>query len=107
MFSVPLLLNKIDNIRKLKGLSVYKLTELSGLSETTIYSWYTKGAIPSITALNSVCKVLEITMAELFSTNDKEFLSSQEEQLLSDFQKLNENQRSLILKLIHEINNGC
>ena len=106
MITVPMLLEKIENIREQKGLSVYKLTELSGLSETTIYSWYTKGAIPSITALNSVCKVLDITMSELFSTNDKEFLGAQEEILLSDFRKLNADQRNLILQLIHEISNG-
>lgn len=106
MFTISMLLDKIEAVRLQKGLSIYKLTELSGLSETTIYGWYTKGAIPSIPALKSVCDVLDITLAELFSTDDKEFLGVQEENLISEFRKLNNDQRILILQLIHEINNG-
>ena len=45
------ILKKLDKLRKEKGLSIFKLTELAGLSENTIYNWYNKGSKPTIEAL--------------------------------------------------------
>lgn len=97
------ILCKIENQRKKKGLSIFKLTELSELSENTIYSWYNRGAEPSILALSAVCNILNISMSELFSITENEFLSAQEEELISQFRKLSENKRKLILELSSEL----
>ena len=99
------ILTKIDAIRLRKGLSVFKLTELAGLSENTIYNWYNRNAVPTIVALNAICKVLEVSMAELFA-DQKEVLTLQEEKLISGFGQLTENQKKIITDLICEFQKG-
>lgn len=94
------LLEKIKNARKAKGLSVYKLTELSGLSPNTIYSWYNKNSRPTVEALQAVCNTLDISLAALFSKNAAETLSAQEEKLLQDFRSLSDEQRRLSMQLV-------
>ena len=108
MCTISMLLSKIDSIREPRGLSVYKLTELSGLSETTIYSWYTKGAIPSITALISVCNVLEITLIKSGEKNNILEAKFQEvvKQKRAKYNALlqeHEKERHILTKLIEEI----
>ena len=41
-------LEKLKSYMKEKNMSIYKVTELSELSENTIYNWYNKGAEPSV-----------------------------------------------------------
>ena len=97
------ILEKIDFLCCEKSLSKFKLTELAGLSENTIYNWYNKGAMPSLFALQSVCNVLEVSLLELFTLNDIEQLSVQETGLVKAFRLLNDNQRILILSLVNEL----
>lgn len=99
-------LEKLDKLRRAKGLSVFKLTELSGLSENTIYNWYNKGCLPTIYALKSVCEVLDITLSEFFAETEAEHLSAQEEKLVLSFRRLPERQKELYLNLISELANG-
>lgn len=97
------ILTKIDNLCREKSLTKFKLTELAGLSENTIYNWYNKGAIPSIVALQNVCNVLGISLQELFASSNIEQLTVQETNLISAYKLLNDNQRVLILNLVNEL----
>ena len=99
------ILAKIDKRRISKGLSIFRLTELSGLSENTIYNWYNNGAIPSVMALNSVCKILEISLSELFATESKEVISLRQQELLKDFDIITESQQKIVLAIAREFAN--
>lgn len=98
-----MILDKIAEERKKKGLSVYKLTELANLSANTIYNWYNKGASPTIAALSNVCNVLDLSLPILLSSTEKEYLSAQEETLIEEYRKLTDKQRQLIVDLIKEL----
>ena len=96
------ILEKLDKLRKEKGLSVFKLTELTGLSENTIYNWYNKGSKPTIEALRAVCDVLNISLSCFFAENLNESISAQEEELLTLFRKLSPEQKELCLRVLVE-----
>lgn len=100
------ILEKLDRIRKEKGLSVFKLTELAGLSENTIYNWYNKGSQPTIYALKSVCEVLNVSLSCFFAENVRESVSAQEEELLKLFRGLDYEQKELCLRLLGEFKKG-
>ena len=82
------ILKKLDKLRKEKGLSIFKLTELAGLSENTIYNWYNKGSKPTIEALKAVCDVLNVSLSCFFAETISESISAQEEELLALFRAL-------------------
>ena len=95
-------LEKLTKLRTDAGLSIGKLTTLAGLSENTIYNWYKKGkkVQPTVYALKAVCDVLEVSLSCFFATNEKEYLSAQEERALTLFSNLDEKQRELCLELM-------
>lgn len=95
-------LDKLKFYINKRRLTIYKLTEMSDLSENTIYNWYNKGAEPSLHALYSICNILDITMAELFSESDEEILSVKENELIKMFRKLSIQQRELLISLMSE-----
>lgn len=102
------ILQKLDKLRKEKGISIFKLTELAGLSENTIYNWYNKGSQPSLEALQAVCDVLNISLSCFFAENINESISAQEEELLGLFRSLTSEQKELCKQLLVELNkNSC
>jgi transcriptional regulator with XRE-family HTH domain len=100
------ILEKLDKLRKEKGISIFKLTELAGLSENTIYNWYNKGSCPTIEALKAVCDVLNISLSCFFAENINESISAQEEEILSLFRALTPTQKELSKQLLVELNKG-
>ena len=95
-------LQKIDKLRKEKGFSIFKLTELAGLSENTIYNWYNKGSQPTIDALKAVCDVLNVSLSCFFAENINESISAQEEELLTLFRILDSAQKVLCMQILTE-----
>lgn len=98
------ILKKLDKLRKEKELSIFKLTELAGLSENTIYNWYNKGSQPTIEALKAVCGVLNVSLSCFFAETINESISVQEEELLTLFRALTPEQKELCKKLLIELN---
>ena len=98
------ILNKLDKLRKEKGLSIFKLTELAELSENTIYNWYNKGSQPTIEALKAVCDVLNVSLSCFFAETISESVSAQEENLLTLFRHLTPDQKELYIQLLSELN---
>ncbi len=96
-------LAKLKEYIKNKGLTIYKLTEMSDLSENTIYNWYNKGAEPSVHALYSICEILGISMAELFADDGQSIMTLQESNLLEDFRQLSAQRKEVVLNLVREL----
>lgn len=99
---MELILSKIKDIIKEKGLTIYKLTELAGLSENTIYNWYNKGAEPTISALKAICPHLNVSLSYLVAEEESTANNYLEEELLRHFRSLPEKKKVAILNLIKE-----
>ena len=91
-------LDRITYYRKQKGWTEYQLSEMSGLTQSTISSWYRKKIIPTIPSLEKICAAFEITLSQFFVTDDDHFsLTDVQKELLSEANRLTEQQqRSLI-----------
>ena len=68
-------LERITYYRKLKGWTEYQLAEESGLTQSTISSWYRKKMVPSIPSLEKICTGLNITLSQFFATSDENTFS--------------------------------
>lgn len=59
-------LNKITELREERNWSEYQLAERSGLTQSTISSWYRKNMTPSIPSLSKICDAFGITLSQFF-----------------------------------------
>lgn len=94
------IIKKIEQMRLERGWSVYKLAEISNLSEKCIYNWYQRNTMPTVPALECVCKAFGITMAELFSEDDCIVVGPEMKELFDDWLSLTQEQREALKVMI-------
>lgn len=91
-------LERITYYRTQKNWTEYQLAEKSGLTQSTISSWYRKNMIPSIPSLDKICDAFGITLSQFFSTDNDEFsLTSLQRELLLESSRLSEEQQHALI----------
>lgn len=99
------ILDKIVQLRKDRGWSEYQLTEKSGLTQSTISTWYRKDIIPSITSLERVCGAFGISLSQFF-LDENDFtvvLTPQQKRLLEYAIRLDPAQYDALIKFLETL----
>ncbi len=66
-------LDRIVHLRQQKNWTEYQLAERSGLTQSTISSWYRKDILPSIPSLEKICAAFGITLSQFFAEDLESF----------------------------------
>ena len=100
-------LEKIRSLLIERGWSVYKLSEQSGVAQSTLSNMFNRCNLPSITTLEAICNGFGITLAEFF-TQEEELIAMSEEKkrLLKRYNCLSARQREVILDLMDSMGPG-
>ncbi|MBQ2974560.1 MAG: helix-turn-helix transcriptional regulator [Clostridia bacterium] len=94
-------LERILQLRLERGWSEYRLSEESGIAQTTISSWFRKDICPSIPSLEKICNAYNISLSQFFNWNNEPVcLSEKQHELLNNWSKLSEQQQNIILDLL-------
>lgn len=91
---------KINRMRIERGWSVYKLAELSGLSEKTIYNWEKRSSIPTIQALEGICDAFGITLSQFFAEDNYVEMNAEMKELFDSYLSLTQEQRQAVKVMI-------
>ncbi|MDE6764511.1 MAG: helix-turn-helix domain-containing protein [Oscillospiraceae bacterium] len=95
------ILERILQLREERGWTEYRLSEESGIAQSTISSWFRKNVNPSKVSLEKICKAFNITMSQFFAfNNDPVDLTDKQRQVLENWNKLNSKQQDIILELL-------
>ena len=98
------ILAEITRLRLQRNWSEYQLAQHSGLSQSTISTWYRKNQIPTIQTLEKVCLGLGITLSQFFATdNDTVSLTASQNELLDCWAALTDIQQALFMQLFKNI----
>lgn len=95
-------LERINELRKNRGWSIYKLAEESGITQSTLANMFIRKSNPSIPTLIQLCESFGITLSQFFDDKELEY-SDDELMLLSNYKKLNEKEKHIINSLIDNI----
>ena len=98
-------LDKIVQLRESRKWSEYQLAEKSGLTQSTISSWYRKNMLPTIPSLQKICDAFDITLSQFFMEENEEIHSLTENQfkLLQAATKLQPEQYQQLIKFIESL----
>lgn len=92
-------LERITYYRTLKNWTEYQLAEESGLTQSTISSWYRKNIVPSIPSLEKICSAFGISLSQFFSTEADNFsLTSQQKELIREAGRLTKVQQTALIE---------
>ena len=97
-------MNTLERIRKLlddRNWSMYKLSKLSGVSQSTLSNMFSRNNDPSISTLEDICKAFGITLSQFFA-NEGELvvLTKEQSEMLEKWATLSDEQKSALLKLL-------
>ena len=99
------ILERILNLRLERNWTEYRLSEESGIAQTTISSWYSKSITPTIPSLVNICNAFNITLSEFFALDDSPVvLTDRQKEIVNAFNKLNDQQQMLIIELVKSMN---
>ncbi len=93
------ILDKITEMREERHWTEYQLAEKSGLTQSTISSWYRKNMLPTIPSLLKICDAFGISMSQFFLENKREtvLLNERQRNLLDAAAKLNAEQYNALI----------
>lgn len=92
---------RLKAVRKSKNISVYKLSQLSGISETHIRDLERGDRNPSFDTLNRLVTPMGLSLAELFNeSEDATFLNPDEKELIECFRLLSEDKAEGLLNFL-------
>ena len=97
------LYDKIEIIRRQKGLSVSKLTFLAGISHSTLYAWKIRGTMPKLEVLEGLSSALEIPLAALLHDVDQDKLTGEQIDVLFLWGKLSDDEKKVIMAMMQLI----
>ena len=95
---VPVL-ERITYYRLQKGWTEYQMAEVSGLTQSTISSWYRKNILPTIPSLEKLCTAFGITLSQFFVFDEKTVtLTPVQKSLLDEASRLTETQQLALVE---------
>jgi transcriptional regulator with XRE-family HTH domain len=96
------ILDKITQFRMERNWTEYQLAEKSGLTQSTISSWYRKNMLPTIPSLTKICDAFGITLSQFFLEDGDNviLINEQQRQLLHHAAKLSPQQYEALLHFL-------
>ena len=93
-------LKRIEQLRDKRGWSNYKLSQISGVSQTTLRNMFTRNTSPCIMTLESICNAFGITLSQFFaSENEPISLDDEQKAILETWARLSKEKKSAFLIL--------
>ena len=97
------ILNRIDELRKEKGWSMYRLAEESMLTQSTLANMFARNTQPSISTLVSICNGLNISLSRFFAENEVDVTTENENMFLNNFRKLTDKDKQAVINLVENL----
>ncbi|MDE6593930.1 MAG: helix-turn-helix transcriptional regulator [Oscillospiraceae bacterium] len=96
---------RLRYVRKSKNMSIYKLSQETGISQSHISDLELGRRKPSVETLSRLVVPLGITLSELFNENDEvSILTEKERELVEYYRTLPNEKAELLLKLGKSLN---
>lgn len=98
------ILKKITKLRLERNWTEYELAKHSGLTQSTISTWYRKNQVPTLPTLEKVCNGLGITLSQFFAEGDDLVcLTPEQQKMLDNWSALNTSQQEVIMALLENM----
>lgn len=98
------IIDRLNELRLERNMSVYRLSELSGINQSTLANTFSRGVLPSIANLSAMCEAMGLTLAQFFRENESaELLTKEETALLQNLRRLPPPVQKSIVVLVENI----
>ena len=96
--------NRLVDLCEKRGLTKYRLAQLTGMSQTAIGSIISKESIPTIPTLEKLCSAFGITLAQFFVEDGGRLnLTEEQNEILEIWDGLETKEREIFLSFIRSL----
>ena len=94
-------LERIKRLLSDRNWSAYKLSKVSGISQSTLSNMFNRNNDPSISTLEDICKAFGITLSQFFADEGELVaLNKEQTEMLEKWSVLTSEQKTALLKLL-------
>ena len=83
-----------------RGWTEYKLSKMSGLSESTVGNIFRRNTVPSVITLEAICNAFGITLSQFFCESNMVELTPELQELFDSWSILTPEQKNAALQMI-------
>ena len=99
------ILKKIKNMRLERDWSIYRLSEISGVSQSTLTNMFIRETLPSISTLTALCGAFGVTLSDFFSENTiNGNYTDEEKSLILNYRGLDRKEKDAVTALVKKLN---
>lgn len=91
---------KIEALRKAKGMTIYTLSQEAQLSHSTFYSWKKRKTMPTLEVLEKIAGALGISPARLLFNLEADELTEEQKKVMGLWSLLNREQKDAVLAML-------
>lgn len=92
--------NKINQLRKLSGMTQEQLAEKVNVSRQTVSKWESGGSTPDVDSIVKISRMFHVSLDDLLLEGEKDVTNKNEQISLEDLMKINLHNRRMSLLLI-------
>lgn len=92
--------DKITSLCEKRKISKYRLSQLSGISQSSLGRIITQENLPSLVTLEKICDALDVTMSQFFQEDDVGNLTETQKEVLKIWNDLSVKEQEIVMLML-------
>ena len=95
---------QIEILCKERGVSKYRLAQLTGMSQTAVGNILSKVSIPTLPTLEKICDAFDITIAQFFAEDGaRPNLTDMQNEMMDIWDSLDDGEKEIMIKVVRSL----
>lgn len=95
---------RIKELCEVHGLTVYKLSQKTGISQTALGNIISQKSVPTVPTIQKICDAFGISLAQFFVRNEgRENLTDLQREILDTWEELDSREREIMISFIRTL----
>ena len=91
---------RIEELCKKRGVSKYRLSQLPGISQSSLGRIMVQENLPSLITLEKICIALGVTLSQFFQEGNSENLTEKQKEVLRIWNNLSTNEQETVMSML-------
>ena len=91
---------RIEELCKKRGVSKYRLSQLTGIAQSSLGRIIAKESLPSLSTLEKICNALDITLSQFFIEEKAENLTEKQNEVIKIWNDLSTDEKDIVLAML-------
>lgn len=90
----------IVTLCKKRGVTKYRLSQLSGISQSSLGRIISQESLPSLITLEKICTALDVTLAQFFREANQDGMTDSQKEILEIWNDLSTEEKDIVLAML-------